>query len=446
MKFFYLIFFLCYVPGVNAQLKFENSSLQDIYIKAKKENKLIFLQLQSSQCEQCNEVADKAFEKYFPDSIKNKFVFVKLTPSHPERTEIDDQFKTKNMAATLFLDSEGGLVHRYNGTTSRAESYFDHCAIALQKATTSGNITELDKLYRAGNREIDFLEKYIAEKNKLKQPVDNLLDEYVLLIPADSVRSLRTLQFIAINVPLINSRADTVLRHDRNLFNRMLNRLPVTQRVSIQHGMAVKSSRKAIETKDLAYQAQAANFAGSINPVVAQKVYDQFMLNYYKGIKDTAMYISNTISFYDKYFMTVSLEQILKSDSARKRAMFGKASIDTIDIDGIKNYRKQITFTSQTNFYANELNKAAWSLYKMSDAPAVLSKALEWTKKALEFQNSPGIIDTYARLLYKTGNKREAIKQEITAITMEKKQGFTAVESERVLKRMKENAAIIDDN
>jgi hypothetical protein len=210
--------------------------------------------------------------------------------------------------------------------------------------------------------------------------------------------------------------------------------------------MVVKSARKAIETKDLAYQVQVATFAGSINRAVSQKVYDQFMMGYYKGIKDTAMYISSAISFYDKYFMTVSLEQVLKVDSARKRAMFGKAPADTIDIDGIKNYRNQITFVSQTNFFANELNKAAWSLYKMSNDPAILSKALEWIKKALVFQNSPGIIDTYARLLYKTGNKTEAVKQEMAAITMEKNSGFTAVESERVLKMMKENATIIDDN
>jgi len=66
-------------------------------------------------------------------------------------------------------------------------------------------------------------------------------------------------------------------------------------------------------------------------------------------------------------------------------------------------------------------------------------------KKGAEFYESPEDLDTYARLLYKTGNKEEGIEQEKKAIDLQKKRKFSAIEYERVLKRMMDNAAVIDD-
>ena len=49
-----------------------------------------------------------------------------------------------------------------------------------------------------------------------------------------------------------------------------------------------------------------------------------------------------------------------------------------------------------------------------------LTKALSWAKRGIEFYETSAIMDTYARLLYATGNKEEAISWEQKAIDTNK--------------------------
>ena len=74
-----------------------------------------------------------------------------------------------------------------------------------------------------------------------------------------------------------------------------------------------------------------------------------------------------------------------------------------------------------------------------------MNTALTWAKRALEFYESPEIMDTYARLLYKTGNNQAAIEWETKAANLMKQRGMSAVNYEKVLAKMKNNDTIIDE-
>ena len=54
-------------------------------------------------------------------------------------------------------------------------------------------------------------------------------------------------------------------------------------------------------------------------------------------------------------------------------------------------------------------------------------------------------MDTYARLLYKTGNNQAAIEWETKAANLMKQRGMSAVNYEKVLAKMKNNDTIIDE-
>ena len=63
------------------------------------------------------------------------------------------------------------------------------------------------------------------------------------------------------------------------------------------------------------------------------------------------------------------------------------------------------------------LNHVSWTFYEKITDKQMLEKALVWSKKANELDdNNPAIIDTYACLLFKTGQKQKAIKTEEKAI------------------------------
>ena len=67
---------------------------------------------------------------------------------------------------------------------------------------------------------------------------------------------------------------------------------------------------------------------------------------------------------------------------------------------------------------------------------------MQWAKRANDFYDSPEAMDTYARLLYITGSRQEAIDWETKAIDLRKKQGYSTKEYETILESMKKNVRI----
>ncbi|MDP1972315.1 MAG: hypothetical protein Q8J87_05035, partial [Sediminibacterium sp.] len=114
----------------------------------------------------------------------------------------------------------------------------------------------------------------------------------------------------------------------------------------------------------------------------------------------------------------------------------------TAPVQGVQ--RNMIQFTPRGQFYANALNEGAWDVYTFSKNAAYLSKALLLAKRGLEFYESAELIDTYARLLYRTGNKVEAINWEEKAIKLRSTMRFSTAAFETVLNKMKQGEVNID--
>ncbi|WP_437921023.1 thioredoxin fold domain-containing protein [Sphingobacterium sp. LRF_L2] len=62
------------------------------------------------------------------------------------------------------------------------------------------------------------------------------------------------------------------------------------------------------------------------------------------------------------------------------------------------------------------LNDFAWAVFENCDDASCLQAALNWSKTSLENNNNPAFIDTYANLLYKSGDKENAIKWQEKAV------------------------------
>lgn len=173
------------------------------------------------------------------------------------------------------------------------------------------------------------------------------------------------------------------------------------------------------------------------------------MLQYYKGIRDTSNYLKNVSNFYERFYMNTKVENIIKEDSIRKENLFKKPPINLNNNSnqpsmpsGIRT--ATVSFAPRAGFFAGELNNGAWTVYTYTKDSYYLSKALTWVKRGLEFSETPALMDTYARLLYKTGNKEEAVTWEQKAIESNKKREVSTTEYEKVLGLMKSGAVKID--
>ncbi|MGE3800672.1 MAG: DUF255 domain-containing protein [Candidatus Kapaibacterium sp.] len=89
------------------------------------------------------------------------------------------------------------------------------------------------------------------------------------------------------------------------------------------------------------------------------------------------------------------------------------------------------------NASANRINSLCWNIYEKIEDQAILAKATTWMKVGLEKEPDNWMyIDTYAALLYKTGNLVEAEKQARKAIQLGEEKGDDVSETKKLLEKI----------
>lgn len=390
-------------------------------------------------------MANKSFENpELADQLSKIFICLRISPSHQDREQIGALYSIASGMGSLFIDQNKTLIHSYRMTTSRASDYVGQIDMALTMAGESLKMNELDQEYKKGNRYIGFMELYLQKRAMLNLTTDQLLEEYIGLLPADSLRSIRTIGFIAQMSPLLGSKADKALRKDREMFSRAWYSMSNQQRIKINSSIIRKSKNKAIQEKDEAYAYRVASFAGSTynsNSRAAAKSYASNMLDFYKETNDTSQYLSKAIDYYDRYYMSVSVDSVNRMDSLNRARLLASAPASAPFMKGDTMVRtKTIAFSPAGQFLSRDLNNGAWTFYSMTSNPQLLALATRWVEKGLEFYESPAALDTYSRLLYKQGQKQAAIEAQRRAIDQRKKQGYPTKEYETTLEKMMEGS------
>jgi hypothetical protein len=434
----------------SAQVNFSSISFNDALQRAQSEGKLIFLQFEAAACNQCNDVANKGLQdKDVADKINQTFFCLKISPQHPDRFKIASTYSmdADKGFGTLFLDNNGTAVHKFLKTTSFSREYLNQVDIALSKAGENLAINELEKEYKKGNRSFGFLEVLLQKRKALNMPTDSLLDEYVEALPGDSLKSTNTLVFIAQMSPLIGSKADEAIRRNLVLFNKSWYAMPSQTRSNINNVMIHKSMLKAIKEKDEKYAIRTASFAQSTNGsnyAAGAKAYDLNMLRFYDETGDTTAYFRKAIAYFERYFLTVSPDSIKRIDSVNLQQRLALVKKDTIR-DENNNFIKtsaQVVYAPVVQSFSRELNNGAYEFYKKTNNPYLLSIATEWVEKALQFYQSPEVLDTYAKLLYKQNKNAKAIEMMSEAVTLQQKRGFPTKEYETSLEKMRSGKSL----
>lgn len=436
-----LIFLLLSVISslqLDAQISFSNLSFDMALSASKQTGKVIFLQFESVNCNQCNEVADKAFNDIKLGELVNATLIpLKITADHPDRNKIAATYnKSERSFGTIFLTGDGTLIHNYSKTSSQPKSYEEEIDKALYKAGEGIRISSFQSQYKSGNRNLAFLEEYMLARKTLRLDTDSLLNEYVTLLPQDSLKSVRTLLFIAEMAPVLNSKADSSLRKHYYSFIEAWNKLSGQKRIATNALIVYKSMNKAISEKNESYAYQVADFRKrtySSDPKGGQQASEKEMIRYYLETKDTLNYLIRSVYFYDNYFMTIKVDSIKTKDSLNRKALFEKAPITPVENGGS---RKVVQYSPITQYYNRELNNAASAFYEMTNDPLYIAKAIKWSERANIFFESYISMNTHALLLYKAGKKEDAILWKKKAIEQKKKMGFDTRSLEKELSEM----------
>ena len=251
---------LLLIFSTNAQVKFEAfSSLETMLSKAKKENKLVLVQVESKECGQCNDVAQKGLSG---TALKEKYAvnFISTFVKHDDNLlkEITNKINLKSYnMGSLFLDSDGNLILKINSTTSSPMAYLEYAdkAIALSKNTT---LKDLEARYKQGERSKELLLNLISEKNKIDFDTRLLLEQYLDLLTLKEIRTIETAKLILEQGMPLESRAREVIYavFPVSKVDSLFLSYPLEERIKINNKIIASTRQAAIrfKSRDLIYK------------------------------------------------------------------------------------------------------------------------------------------------------------------------------------------------
>ncbi|WP_316799076.1 thioredoxin family protein [Pedobacter frigidisoli] len=368
--------------------------------KSKKENKIIFLDAYTTWCIPCKEMALNVFTKQEVGDFFNKnFINLKV---QFDKTKKDDSYiqgwyndveylrklyKINSYPTYLFFNTNGEMVHSISANFN-AKEFIASAEQALKPAT---QYSTLKHLFETGRRDTTFLLSLIssAQMNKDYEQGMNYSNLYL-----SKQKNLLTTK----NIKLI-TRSTT-------------KTTDVGYPILINNSIAVDSVMGEGTAKAL------------IKTIVFEE--EVFPLLKKNGVKKIF-----GIGFYE-YQGQNNKNIDWESIDANLKRKYPEYATEILNESKIMYYqweRNWRGYTDAVNEYlkiagkdleVSKLDSYGRTILLFCEEPLYFPIALEWSRKVLDAESSPKpwFINTYSNLLFKVGNKEEAIKNMEEAIKL----------------------------
>ena len=395
MKNLLTIAFLCTISlvskGQNREIKFETSTFEEVKAKAKKENKLIFVDAYTTWCGPCKWMAKTVFTNdTVADYFNSNFISTKIDMEKGEGIEFRKKYNVFCFPNLLFIDDNGEVVHRRGGGMPPA----NFIAFAKEAQGSSNTYQAFAKEYETKKSDALFLSAYLGYLSKTCVPYEEVVANYFNTQSEDQLTSRA-------NWNMFYAYAKTYNNKD---FNHVTNNLNTYYTLYTKDSVDLK-------LKDVLYKSgQKALFA--------KKNADSTFTVFKTDIAKYPEQIANNVLFHldlDKYA------------SKKEWNSYGELLLTKGDL----------------YLSAKEHNGIAWKVFENVENPKVLEKASQWMKKYIdENQNSTKTslyaeYDTYASLLFKLKLKNEALAAANEAIKQAKAFNSDYESTEKLIENIK---------
>lgn len=309
---------------------FEKSSWPEAVLKAKKQKKLLFLQIDKPDCGSCSEVANVAFNSALVrEKFAVHFISVRLDGTTGIGKELAQKLNVECVPSAVYLDSQESPLARLCGTTSLDRAYLEKAEEAITRHQLTP-LKSMEETYTKGERSSQFIRAYIERRQQAGLPVDDVLDEFVRHSPPDSLRSANVLLFIFEQGPIVGTKADSVFRSNRARTDSIYRAVGRAKAIELNNRIVNNSLRRAINEKNPLLANRTASFRQrtySNDHKAGMAAREWVMMRYYRGAGDTLRYLQTASTYYDKQFMTARVDSIQKLDELdTQRRMRGEIS------------------------------------------------------------------------------------------------------------------------
>ncbi len=372
-------------------------------------------------------------DKSVVELFNTNFVNYTVLRTDTAANKIIRKYSLTTFPSFVFVDAQGGLLHKDFGNSPFAKKFIDMGNTAIARSKDK-SLAQYDQEYAAGKLDSAGLRNYITRR-KQAGIYDNArqIDTYVNYLKIRDFDSYEMVLFILEAAPYLDSKAYKLAYTNRKITDSIYKKEPITKRKEINSRMIGNTMARAIATKNIQQAHAVANFTrGSWAPdyKTGQQQYELKIVQYYAGVKDTANYFRQASGYYDRYYMNIGVDSIKKLENKRVQDLrVYDARPDTTYriVDGKE--QKVITRTEHrpdpnSSFFATELNNVAYQFYQTGTRNVNhLTKAMIWSKRSIEISPvpNPAYYDTLAHLLYRLNFHSEAEKTQEEAVALARK-------------------------
>lgn len=439
-KLLFLLIFLSFSTFATDDkgILFTEGSWSQVLIEAKKQNKLIFIDIYTTWCGPCKVMSAKVFtDAKVGEKFNEAFINFKIDAEKGEGIVLARTYGITAYPTYLFVNANAELVYRSIGAMP-IEKFLIEADRAILSGKKHKSPEDFDKEFQSGKRDADFLYEYMKQKSLNGGENTILLDEYLKAIPESLYKTEKVLSVIAENIGTIDSKAFDILR---DALNRYLNMTASQQKFVLSGISKAKRNtfKKVIDSRDKAMLERLIEAVRktSYSEVGFEAEEKQFRLEYAKITRDGENF--KKIASRETAKLMAKTTEILANETSKNIEDF-KAGAKAKNLDETIPQFKMVLDNLANNTEKStsfQLNEYAWGYVQMISNSTDLEEALKWSQRAIELVESPTTLDTYANLLSKLGRKKEAIKAEKRAIKLAKKERLETKDLQQTLKEIK---------
>lgn len=372
MKHLFTLILACFlVSSAFAQeIAFETGTWAEIKAKAKKENKLIFMDAFTTWCGPCKWMAKNIFtDKTVADYYNANFINAKIDMEKGEGIDIAKEYKVSCYPNLVYIDGDGKLVHRAAGSMEAA-AFIDlgKTAYTPEKAFSS-----YQNKYDGGNRKPEFLTAYLDVMSQTCLPTTSVATDYFASIKEQDILLPGNWSLLYHHIADVNSAPFVYLVKNRKSFEEKYTVDSVNQKIYdtyLQHGNTLIRSKEEAAEKLMAFELEIKK----------------------SGINRADELLAN-------------LNMSMAKSKGDWNTWFRNAKV------------------LAENYKANDasfLNNISWTAFEKVEDLKKLAEVEQWAKKSTEIEPASYNLDTYANLLFKNGKVELAIATEKKALELAK--------------------------
>ncbi len=188
---------ITFPPDESAGILFFTGSWKDILAEAKRQQKPVFVDFYTSWCPPCKRMAKEAFPNPKVGAKFNvHFINYQFDAERGEGVQVAKQYAVSSYPTALYIAPNGTLVHRAVGY-SGINGMLDVADKMLATPQLRPTVAKGDKDYANGRRDATFLRKYLATRQSLNRPTNDVLDAYLDALPKAELATNATMSFVA---------------------------------------------------------------------------------------------------------------------------------------------------------------------------------------------------------------------------------------------------------